>query len=171
MSDETTISDDRYLSCRRFIFREGRTGEGEADVVSADMCKTPVGIISSLDCPVWLGRHCRFFEEREGDAEPLIDAEIEELRGKLRKDYLRWRYRLRTQDLRSEPVDAEDVEEEDISDGTEIPARPEALPDPGARQPRFPGDAPSGPPPKPVEEVDLDKLPEIRPADIEDEEL
>jgi len=147
MSDETTTAEDRHLTCRRFLFREGRTGEGEPDVVSAEMCKTPVGVISALDCPVWLGRHCRFYEEREGEPEPLIDAEIEELRGKLRKDYLRWRYRRRTQDLRSEPVDAEEIEEDDSDTSTEIVARPEAVPDPGARQPRFPAVAPSGPPP------------------------
>jgi hypothetical protein len=169
MTDDVTEIRDRHLRCRRFIYREGIPGEAEPDVVPADMCRTPVGVIHVLDCPVWLGRHCRFFETREGEPEPHTMAEVESLRAKLRRDYLRWRYRRRTQDLRS-AVEAEtepETAEGDDADDTEIVARPEVAPARGARQPRFPGDAPSGPPPRPVEEVDLDDLPEIRPGDVE----
>jgi len=166
---EPTPADDRYLRCRRFLFREGRPGEDEPDVVPADMCRTPVGVFSVLDCPVWLGRSCRFFEEREDEPEPHTDAEIEDLKNKLRRDYLRWRYRRRTQELRCAPAGDTDLEEEENGDDTEIPARPEAASTPGARKPRYPGDAPSGPPPKPPEEVDLDRLPDLVPGPPEHE--
>jgi hypothetical protein len=167
MNEEATTeprADERYLRCRRLQFREGRLGEDEADMVCADFCRTPTGLVALLDCPVWIGRDCRFFEERQGEPEALTEADLEELRDKLRVDYMRWRYWRRVRELRM-PGEEEDLEETVPQTIHEIPARPEAVTERGRRKPRFPGDAPSGPPPKPVEEVDLENLPEIRPED------
>jgi hypothetical protein len=166
MCDDATTQEDRYLACRHLKFRKGRPAESEPDIVVADLCRAPTGVFALLDCPVWIGRTCRFFEEREGDPEPISDADLERLRERLLADYMRWPYRKRIQDLGRTP-DAQDesVDEDDRVDldVREIAARPDEVPDPDLRKARFPGDAPSGPPPGPVE-VDLDNLPDIVPG-------
>jgi hypothetical protein len=167
MCDDTTTQTDLHLTCRHVRFRKGRAAESEPEIVATDICKAPSGVIALLDCPVWLGRTCRFFEERAGDPEPVSDGELSRLRERLLADYMRWPYRQRVRGL-ARPGDGteEDVpgeDEDDDRDVREIAARPDEVPDPDQRKARFPGDAPSGPPPTPVE-VDLDDLPEIVPG-------
>jgi hypothetical protein len=171
MADPTTTSDDveLHLTCRRLLFREGRPEADEPPAVCADLCRTPVGAIALLDCPVWQGLECRFYERREGEPEPLTEAELEEHRDDLRADYLRWKYWRRVGELRPIAGDEEvpppeaGTEDEAPRPVREIPARPEAAG--SRRKQRFPGDAPSGPPPVAPSEVDLDHLPEIAPTD------
>jgi hypothetical protein len=172
MNGSATQVSERYLRCRRLLFREGRTEDGEPASVCADFCRTPIGMVSILDCPVWLGKSCRYFEEREGEPEPTLEAELEEMSDLLRTDYLRWRYWRRIHELRAAVVAGTagvlaGPEDPLPVSAHEIPARPEAVRAP-RRKPRFPGDAPSGPPPRPVEEVDLDHLPELVPGTVEE---
>jgi len=65
-------------------------------------CRNPTGVFVLLDCPVFQGGACRFFDPlAEGHAPPVTDAAgLAEVRAELAEDYLRWRYRRRVEALR-----------------------------------------------------------------------
>lgn len=75
--------------CRRLVWQVSpETGELEP----GPYCVNELGVFPLLDCPAFQGRDCRFFEAREGDPEPLVEALVRELAARLSDDYLGWRY-------------------------------------------------------------------------------
>ena len=108
--------DAPYLACRHFLFQKGSFREGGAGPPEgAGFCESPIGPIDALDCPLWLGRTCRFFEERTEDPVALEDEALAEARDRLREQYLRWQYRERVRRLAAGGVDPEPIDVTQLS--------------------------------------------------------
>ncbi len=122
-------------TCRNLVW-EISPEEGERR--PGRYCLNRLGPVHILDCPLTQGLECRLYEPRPEGEEPrtLDDDGLDDLRGELTLDYLRWPYWKRVRALREtgcaeepirvEPVpDEEDEEEADAAAALSSPGVPE----------------------------------------------
>lgn len=127
MSDPVRPPDtEPHLRCRNLVWEPAPDSGG---VVPGRYCVSRVGVIQSMDCPVSQGCSCCLFDPRSDDESPSASGEerLDEIRGELTADYLRWSYWKRVDVLRgSEPPP--EVIEPDIAEEIlpEIETPPEA---------------------------------------------
>ena len=119
----TSTETGRYALCANLV-RERSPKSGE--VVPGRYCVNRLGVVAAVDCPVYQGLSCCLFETRGPDASPApaTDEELEEIRGELAVDFLRWPYWRRIELLRRaepppeplKPLSDIEVKEEDEGD-------------------------------------------------------
>lgn len=115
---------DRHATCRNLVW-EAAAARGEA--VPGRYCVNRLGVVHSLDCPVYQGLECCLFDPRaEGETPELTDEkELDRLRTRLTRDYLRWPYWKRVELLRGAEApaivvhDLPDTIEPEFDDDTE----------------------------------------------------
>lgn len=77
-----------------------RAADRERDPPEAtDVCRNELGAFHMLDCPLFLGRRCAWYEEATKPHPPTTDAEIAAAREEMRRDFLGWSYRQRVRNL------------------------------------------------------------------------
>jgi hypothetical protein len=93
---------DRYEDCRHLVFRISPASDSP---VPGPYCDSPIGVFPRLDCPVFQGRKCAYFEPRADEEAPSVSSreEIEALGARLAEDYLGWRYWRRIEELSGGP--------------------------------------------------------------------
>jgi len=118
----TSTETGRYALCANLVW-ESSPKSGE--VVPGRYCVNRLGVVAAVDCPVYQGLSCCLFESRGRDASPapVTDEELEEIRGALTVDFLRWPYWRRIELLRRaeppeplNPLPDIEVKEEDEGD-------------------------------------------------------
>jgi hypothetical protein len=93
------MSGPAHERCRNLLFEDTLEAGGPAP---GKYCVNRLGAFSVLDCPVFQGLSCCLYDARpEGEA-PAVPTprKIEETKGRLGEDYLRWRYWQRVARLR-----------------------------------------------------------------------
>lgn len=92
----------RYEDCRHLVFRVSPEADGPEP---GPYCDSPIGVFPKLDCPVFQGRKCGYFEPRADEEAPAVlgEAEITALGALLAMDYLGWRYWRRIERLSGGP--------------------------------------------------------------------
>jgi hypothetical protein len=143
-------------SCVHNLHREPY-GSSRKRAEATDLCRSPIGMVHMVDCPINLGRPCTFYAAASDEVEALSDEDVVRQRTLLHADYMRWSYRRRVHALRK-PVGflperraVEIVPDPEIEPGVDLVfARVEALeaeeasvpvPDTleGAPEERYPG--------------------------------
>ena len=73
-----------------------RAADRTADPPEAsDVCRTELGVVHMLDCPLFVGRRCSFFVEAASPHPAATDLEIAGAKEELQRDFLGWSYRQR----------------------------------------------------------------------------
>ncbi len=154
----TRADDPAPESCLHNLHRaaaDGRTPE------ATNLCRNQLGTFHMLDCPLFLGRACTYFEAAPEPHPLSSDDDVEDAADDLKLDFLSWQYTARVRALRqpegavpplltveSIPEPDEDVR---LVLRAAAPAEGEAVP--GDAPPEA-GDAPPAPPVEaPVEEA------------------
>jgi hypothetical protein len=89
----------RFLRCRRAL--AVRCGPGTGAALSPYR-RCPPGVIATVDCPEYAGRHCGFHEDRGADAAALASPEeVAALGAELARDFLTVAYARRLEALRA----------------------------------------------------------------------
>ncbi len=92
MSDPNPPADsEAHIRCRNLVWEASPDNRG---AVPGRYCVSRVGAIHSMDCPVYQGCSCCLFDPREDDESPVVSGEerLDEIRGLLAPEFLRWSY-------------------------------------------------------------------------------
>jgi hypothetical protein len=97
-----TPAGTRYEQCGHLVWR---VSAGLDTPSPGPYCDSPIGVFPVLDCPVFQGRSCGYFEVRPEETSPEIASEerLEALSATLAEDYLGWRYWRRIERLSAGP--------------------------------------------------------------------
>jgi hypothetical protein len=141
---------ERHTRCRNLVWEASPDGSP----APGRYCANRLGVVHVTDCPVAQGRDCCLFDPRPDgvEAEPAAEDEIERLRERLARDYLRWPYWRRVQVLQGPEAPTTEVEDlpdvieageaEEEFEAAEPVARPKPKPAAADESPkeRYPGE-------------------------------